>query len=71
MEHAETFWTLLRDPAHWCFELFLMGLFDGVIGLLVWPWFSRALLHHQSDDRKIDALEQQVKELRKRLGIEA
>lgn len=33
----ETFGTLLKDPAHWEFELFLMLLFDGLIGAVVWP----------------------------------
>jgi hypothetical protein len=27
----ETFWMLMRDRAHWEFEMFLMLLFDGVL----------------------------------------
>lgn len=34
---AETFFELLRSPGHWLFELFLMAVFDGVVGFLIWP----------------------------------
>lgn len=34
---AETYMQLLKDPAHWLFELTLVVIFDGLIGLLVWP----------------------------------
>lgn len=34
---AETYFQLLRDPAHWLFELTLVVLFDGLLGILVWP----------------------------------
>jgi hypothetical protein len=64
MEH-ETFWTLLKDPAHWIFEIFLMFLFDFVVGILIWPRLQKALTHHKSDDEKIDALEKEVKRLAK------
>jgi hypothetical protein len=40
-EHAETFLELLKSPGHWLFELFLMALFDGVIGALVWGRFLK------------------------------
>lgn len=36
----ETFWTLLRDRAHWEFEIFLMILFD-VILAGIWQFFAR------------------------------
>ena len=62
MEH-ETFWTLLQDPAHWQFELFLIFLFDVVIGLLIWPALKRAFRHHQEDDNKLEELEKRVKSL--------
>lgn len=55
--HHETFWTLLQDPAHWAFEIFLMILFDGLLGLLIWPAFRKWVLHHNSDDEKIANLE--------------
>ena len=47
---SETFWTLLRDRAHWEFELFLMVLFDGVVGALLWPFIKRHWDHHLSRD---------------------
>ena len=62
MEH-ETFWTLLKDPAHWQFELFLILLFDVLIGLLLWPWFRKFVLHHKEDDAKLHDLEQRVNRL--------
>jgi hypothetical protein len=51
-EAHETFWTLLRDPAHWMFELFLMLLFDGVIGLLAWPFIKKHWHHHVARDHQ-------------------
>lgn len=38
---AETFFTLLHDAAHWEFELFLILVFDVLIGALVWPRIRR------------------------------
>lgn len=46
---AETFWSLLRDQAHWEFELFLMLIFDVVIGVLIWPRL-KARLHREIDE---------------------
>lgn len=51
IEQLETFWTLLRDKAHWQFEIFLMVLFDLVLGGLAWPFLKKHLLHHLSDDK--------------------
>jgi hypothetical protein len=34
----ETFWTLLMSGPHWIFELMLMVVFDGLIGLIIWPF---------------------------------
>lgn len=73
MTTHETFWTLFFDPAHWMFELFLMGLFDGVLGVLLVPYLKRRLKrwskHHQSDDQQIEQLQRQVKQLQAHLGI--
>ena len=62
MEH-ETFWTLLTDPAHWAFELFLMAIFDGLIGLLIWPRIKRFFIHHKSDDNRLDEIEKRLRAL--------
>jgi hypothetical protein len=69
MEH-ETFWTLMRSTAHWEFELFIQVVGDGLIGLVLWPFFRKKVLHHQSDDQKIEALEQKVKSIQDKLGME-
>lgn len=52
-EH-ETFWNLLRDPAHWEFELFLMALFDGLLFGLLWPRIRKHVNHHRCppEDKK-------------------
>ena len=67
----ETFWTLFTDLAHWEFEIFLMVLFDFVIGFVGWRYVLRPLLnkwfsHHKEDHTKIDkvdALEARIKKL--------
>jgi len=48
----ETFWSLLHDAAHWEFELFLMILFDGLIGCILWPFARKHWKHHISRDHK-------------------
>ena len=68
----ESFWTLCQSLSHWEFEIFLMVLFDGLIGGLVWglllgPWVKGKLRHHKSDDDKIARLEQQVRRLRRQM----
>jgi hypothetical protein len=69
MEH-ETFWTLLKDPAHWQFELFLIFLFDVVVGILIWPPLKRWFKHYKEDDDKLHKLEERVKKLEGSLGRE-
>lgn len=59
MDH-ETFWTLLKDPAHWEFELFLILLFDVIIGILIWPRLRKFIKHHKSDDEKLEDLERRL-----------
>jgi hypothetical protein len=57
----ETFWTLLQDPAHWEFELFLMVVFDLLIGALLWPYIKKHWVHHLDRDTRegIDEKENQ------------
>ena len=75
----ETFFTLLKDKAHWEFEIFLMFIFDIVIGLILWPiiiyfiWpkIKKACgcaVAHKSDCERILELEESVKELKEALG---
>lgn len=59
----ETFWTLLADPAHWQFELFLILLFDVIIGALIWPYLKKSIKHHKEDDVSLHVLEKRVKKL--------
>ncbi len=55
IEH-ETFWTLMRDPSHWYFELFVgfveMLVFDVIVGLLLWPKIKAHWGHHVSRDKR-------------------
>lgn len=60
----ETFWDLLKDPAHWEFELFLIILFDVIIGLLIWPFIQKALTHHKSDHERLEDLEREVERIK-------
>jgi uncharacterized membrane protein len=48
----ETFWDLMRSPAHWMFEIFLMVVFDLIIGALLWPFIKKHWSHHADRDKK-------------------
>lgn len=68
---VETFWTLLHDTAHWEFEIFLMILFDGLIGYvgfkLLWPRIKAHFhedLQHAGHDHPPDEHEEHGTELR-------
>lgn len=61
----ETFFTLMRSASHWEFELFLMFLFDVILGAILLPRLKRWKTHHTSDDDKIAVLEQKVARLEK------
>lgn len=62
----ETFWDLLMDPAHWYFELFLIVLFDVIVGLLIWPFVRKGIMHHKSDHERLEDLEREVSILKNR-----
>ena len=59
----ETFWTLLKDPAHWEFELFLIFIFDVLIGILIWPQIRKFFRHHKDDDDKLKELENRIRKI--------
>ncbi|MBI1974468.1 MAG: hypothetical protein HYS51_01260 [Candidatus Zambryskibacteria bacterium] len=59
----ETFWTLVRDVAHWEFEIFLIIIFDVIIGILIWPRIRKLFKHHEEDDHKLAELEERVNKL--------
>jgi len=48
----ETFWTLFHNAAHWEFELFLMVVFDVVLGAMIWPFLKSHWTHHTDRDKK-------------------
>jgi hypothetical protein len=62
IEH-ETLWSLLKDPAHWGFEIILIFIFDFLIGVWLWPKIKKFRRHHKSDDNKLDDLEKRIKAL--------
>lgn len=62
----ESFVTLLKDPAHWEFEIFLIIIFDVIIGLIIWPFIKKGLVHHKSDHERLEDLEREVKSLKER-----
>lgn len=43
---AETYWELLRDPAHWLFEITLIIVFDVLLAGLLYPAFKSWLANH-------------------------
>lgn len=59
----ETFWSLIVDPAHWEFELFLIFLFDILIGAIIWPYVKKWFRHHREDDDKLAELEKRLNKL--------
>ena len=60
----ETFFDLLRDPAHWEFEIFLIIVFDVIIGVVIWPFITKALSHHKSDHERLEDLEKELKNIK-------
>ena len=68
MDQSETFWDLLTNLAHWEFELFLIFIFDVLIALILLPIFKKWVLHHKTDDQKMEDLEQRIKLLEESKG---
>ena len=67
MIETETFWTLLHDSAHWEFELFLMLLFDGLIGALVYPRIRAWRKHHRGEEEHEAADHALLEDVRRRV----
>jgi|GEM_PF-3098921 len=61
----ETFWTLLTNLPHWEFELFLMFIFDVLIGVIIWPKIKSFSKHHKEDDDKLSELDKRLSALEK------
>lgn len=64
----ETFFDLLKDPAHWEFELFLIFIFDVVVGLIVWPFIQKGLTHHKSDHDRLEDIEKELQEIKNKIS---
>lgn len=47
---SETYWELMRDPAHWLFEITLILIFDVIIGMVAWPFVKKWIKNH--DEKK-------------------
>ncbi len=46
------FFQLLRNPAHWAFEIFVTVLVEGLILGLCWPFLRKHYLHHKARDQR-------------------
>lgn len=62
----ESFLDLLKDPAHWEFEIFLILIFDVLLGAVIWPFVRGGLRHHKSDHERLEDLEREVKMLKEK-----
>ena len=63
----ETFFDLLKDPAHWEFEIFLIVIFDVIIGFFIWPFVKKGLIHHKSDHERLEDLEREIKNIKEKI----
>lgn len=48
----ETFWTLLRDSAHWKFEIFLTLLTEAATAAFAWLFVRKHWRHHLARDQR-------------------
>ena len=51
-EAPETFCTLLRNRAHWEFEIFVTLVVDGLILGMIWPFAQKHIMHHLARDKR-------------------
>jgi hypothetical protein len=52
MIESETFLSLLRDRAHWEFEIFVTLVIDGLVLGILWPFLRKHWYHHLNRDRR-------------------
>lgn len=45
---SETYIELLKDPAHWAFEITLIVIFDVLLGMVLWPFAKKWLKNHDA-----------------------
>ena len=50
MVAQETFFDLLKDSAHWEFEIFVTVVFDLVVVGMFWPFIKKHWKHHVESD---------------------
>lgn len=52
MIESETFLSLLRDRAHWEFEIFVTFVVDGLVLGIFWPFLWKHWNHHRNRDAR-------------------
>jgi len=69
---SESFFQLLQSPGHWLFEMFLMVLFDGLVGYFAWPrikrHFHRDIDVEHGHEQKIAGRVQDLEDLMEKMG---
>ena len=53
---------LVKSPGHWMFEIMLMIIFDGVIGIMIWPFIK----HLWDDHKKFHKITQHYQNIRRK-----
>lgn len=72
MDNPETFSTLVRDLAHWEFELFVSLVWMIGEAVILWPIIRAVrviLKHHKVDDADIADLKKQVARLQVQVDL--
>jgi hypothetical protein len=65
----DAFLHLLRDPAHWSFEILVSVVFLAIETVIFWPLIKRFKSHHRGDDQDIADLKQEVADLKKTVQL--